>query len=111
MIDELRFNSSTNQLLGFMPSGDRDLRAAQLSPVGLTNQVLERPQEPIEFSLSNYSGPSDPDALRDEIAKRVLSQYARDGADADEITKQVLHSFAIEPQSHVAMMRQQQQGR
>ena len=57
MIDELRFNSSTNQLLGFASSSDRDLLAAQLSPVDLTTfQVLERPQEAIEFIYFPESG-------------------------------------------------------
>jgi hypothetical protein len=47
-------------------------------------------------TMSNYSGPADPDALRDEIARRVLGQFAGDGLDADEITKRVLSSFGME---------------
>jgi hypothetical protein len=46
-------------------------------------------------TMSNYSGPSDPDVLRDEIARRVLGQFNGNGIDADEITKQVLGSFGL----------------
>ena len=56
-------------------------------------------------TTSSYSGPSDPDALREEIARRVLGQFEGDGLDADEITKRVLNSFGIETghlRSHVA---------
>ncbi len=45
---------------------------------------------------ANYTGPADPDALREEIARRVLAHY--DGADfeADDITRQVLSSFGVQ---------------
>jgi hypothetical protein len=45
---------------------------------------------------ANYTGPSDPDALRAEIARRVLAHH--DGADvkADDITVQVLSSFGVQ---------------
>lgn len=46
-------------------------------------------------TMSSYRGPSDPDALRDEIARRVLGQYNGAGIDPDEITKQVLGSFGV----------------
>jgi hypothetical protein len=46
-------------------------------------------------SMSSYSGPSDPDALRDEIARRVLSHYDGDGPDGNEITQRVLKSFGF----------------
>jgi len=55
---------------------------------------------------SNYSGPTDPEALRDELARRLLSQYTQDTANADEITAAILRSFGIEAhgikQTHVA---------
>jgi len=47
-------------------------------------------------TTSNYNGPSDPDALREEIARRVLGQFDGDGLDADEITERVLSSFGME---------------
>jgi hypothetical protein len=45
---------------------------------------------------ANYTGPNDPDALREEVARRVLAHH--DGADfkADEITRQVLSSFGVQ---------------
>src|SRR5687767_13830370 len=45
---------------------------------------------------ANYTGPTDPDALREEIARRVLAHH--DGADfkADDITRQVLSSFGVQ---------------
>jgi hypothetical protein len=45
---------------------------------------------------TNYIGPGDPDALREEIARRVLAHD--DGADAkaDDITRQVLSSFGVQ---------------
>src|SRR5687768_3179190 len=46
-------------------------------------------------SHSNYTGPSEPDALREEIARRVIGQFDG-GLDADEITRRVLSSFGIE---------------
>ena len=48
-----------------------------------------------ESSTSKYNGPSDPEALRDEIARRVLDHYKGDGFSAKDITKQVLKSFDI----------------
>jgi hypothetical protein len=48
-----------------------------------------------ESSTSKYSGPYEPDALRDEIAHRVLSQFDAHGFNADEVTKRVLNSFGI----------------
>jgi hypothetical protein len=47
-------------------------------------------------TMSTYSGPSDPDALRDEIARRVLGNYKGEDNDADQITRHVLNSFGIE---------------
>jgi hypothetical protein len=49
-----------------------------------------------ESSTSTYSGPSEPDALRDEIAHRVLSQFDAHGFSGDEVTKRVLSSFGIQ---------------
>ena len=46
-------------------------------------------------SMSSYRGPSDPDDLRDEIARRVLDGYGGDGASSDDIIRQVLTSFGI----------------
>jgi hypothetical protein len=45
---------------------------------------------------STYSGPSGPDALRNEIARRVLGNYKGAEVDADQITERVLSSFGIE---------------
>jgi hypothetical protein len=47
-------------------------------------------------STSSYSGPADPDALRDEIAKRVLSQSNGNPADPNRIVRDVLASFGID---------------
>jgi hypothetical protein len=47
-------------------------------------------------SSSSYSGPSDPDALRDEIARRVFSHCAGDQPNPKEIARQVLASFGID---------------
>jgi hypothetical protein len=47
-------------------------------------------------STGSYSGPSDPDALHDEIAKRVLSHSTGDAADRNRIVRQVLASFGID---------------
>jgi CRP-like cAMP-binding protein len=50
MLDTARLNSSTNLLLGFMPQSDRDLLGAHLEAASLiVPEVLERPDEPIEF--------------------------------------------------------------
>jgi len=46
---------------------------------------------------SNYIGPSDPDALREEIARRVLGHHDGDDVvDAEDITKRVLGSFGVQ---------------
>lgn len=47
-------------------------------------------------NTSIYSGPSDPDTLRDEIARRVLDHYKDDGIPPDQIIRQVLASFGID---------------
>src|SRR5688572_663728 len=47
-------------------------------------------------SMSSYSGPSDADELRDQIARRVLDCYDGDGTPSDEIIRQVLASFGLE---------------
>lgn len=46
-------------------------------------------------TTSNYSGPFDPDTLREEIARRVLGSFDGDGLNADEIATRVLASFGI----------------
>jgi hypothetical protein len=38
-------------------------------------------------TTSSFNGPSNPDALRDEIARRVLGNYKGAEVDADQITK------------------------
>jgi hypothetical protein len=48
-----------------------------------------------EGSTSTYSGPSDPDALHDEIAHRVLTQFDAHGFSVDDTTNRVLSSFGI----------------
>lgn len=46
---------------------------------------------------SNYIGPSDPDALREEIARRVLGHHDGDDlVNAEQITKRVLGSFGVQ---------------
>ena len=47
-------------------------------------------------TMSNYSGPADPDALRDEIARRVFNQHDGKEIDAHEMTREVLSSFGVE---------------
>ena len=47
-------------------------------------------------SMSSYSGPSDPDELRDQIARRVLDHYDGEGTSSKEITRQVLASFGVD---------------
>jgi hypothetical protein len=49
-----------------------------------------------ESSTSDYHGPSDPDALRDEVARRVFSQFDGGELDPDEVTTRVLSSFGLE---------------
>jgi hypothetical protein len=44
---------------------------------------------------SNFSGPTDPDALRDEIAHRA-TRYFNAGENPDSITQLVLSSFGME---------------
>ena len=45
---------------------------------------------------SNYIGPSDPDALREEIARRVLGNHDGDDiVNSNDITKRVLASFGV----------------
>ena|SRR5687767_9718983 len=48
-------------------------------------------------STSNYSGPSDPDMLREEIARRVIDRY-NGGSDTPvhQIVMQILASFGID---------------
>jgi len=47
-------------------------------------------------TASTFNGSSDPDALRNEIARRVLGNYKGAEVDADQITRRVLSSFGIE---------------
>jgi hypothetical protein len=49
-----------------------------------------------ETSTSRYDGPFDPNALRDEIARRVLGQFDGGDLDAETVTQHVLASFAIQ---------------
>jgi CRP-like cAMP-binding protein len=57
MLDASRLNSSSNRLLGFLSQSDRDLLGAHLKDVSLTLlQVLEEPNEPIEFIYFPESG-------------------------------------------------------
>jgi hypothetical protein len=46
-----------------------------------------------ETSASRYDGPTDPNALRDEIARRVLGQFDGGDPDAETVTRHVLASF------------------
>jgi hypothetical protein len=43
-----------------------------------------------------FNGPSDPDVLCAEIARRVLDNYDGKEVDSDQITKRILSSFGIE---------------
>ena len=44
---------------------------------------------------SNYTGPMNPDALREEIARRVLGRYDAHDFKADEIVQTVLTTVGI----------------
>jgi hypothetical protein len=44
---------------------------------------------------ANYTGPSDPDLLRDEIARRVLGAFNGGEVDAAKVTERVLMSFGV----------------
>jgi hypothetical protein len=44
---------------------------------------------------SRYTGPLDPDALREEVARRVFSHFNGDDTNADDITQRVLSSFGV----------------
>lgn len=51
-------------------------------------------------SANTFTGPLEPEPLREEVARRVLKAYAEDGLDEDkpdeeEITRRVLRSFGI----------------
>jgi hypothetical protein len=43
----------------------------------------------------NYTGPADPDALREEIARRVFDLYKTNEGTSDDIASAVLHSFGV----------------
>jgi hypothetical protein len=46
--------------------------------------------------FDKFEGPSDPDALRLEIASRVFEQVVNEDLNAEQITQRVLSSFGIE---------------
>lgn len=46
--------------------------------------------------LDKFDGPTDPEALRAEIACRVFGQLADKDFDAEDITQRVLRSFGIQ---------------
>ena len=48
-----------------------------------------------ETTTSKYNGPTNPNALRDEIARRVLGQFDGEELDAEAVTRHVLNSFGI----------------
>jgi hypothetical protein len=48
-----------------------------------------------ETTTSKYNGPTNPNALRDEIARRVLGQFDGEELDAEAVTRHVLASFGI----------------
>lgn len=80
MIDEHRLNTSTNQLLGFLRPGDRDLLAAQLTPVDLpVFQVLEEVQEPIEFIYFPENGIASVVAIAKQNEQIELGMIGREG--------------------------------
>jgi hypothetical protein len=43
----------------------------------------------------NYTGPANPDALREEIARRVFDLYKTNQGTSDDIASAVLHSFGV----------------
>ncbi len=45
---------------------------------------------------TNYTGPSDPEALREEIARRVLAEHDGNDVNSDAIAKRVLASFGVQ---------------
>lgn len=46
--------------------------------------------------LDKFDGPTDPEALRAEIACRVFDQFANEDFNAEDITQRVLSSFGIQ---------------
>jgi hypothetical protein len=59
-----------------------------------------------ETSTSRYNGPTDPSALRDEIARRVLGQFDGGDLDTERIARHVLASFGIQGRAlHRASVR------
>ena len=63
-----------------------------------------------ESSTSRYSGPSDPDDLRDEIARRVLDHYDGNGTPSNEIIGHVLVSFGMTGQEQPSQQNRTQIG-
>ena len=45
----------------------------------------------------SFSGPLDPDGLREEIARRVLNSFGSEHTPPEEIIRDVLASFGIQP--------------
>jgi hypothetical protein len=45
---------------------------------------------------TNYNGPSDPDALREEIARRVIAEHHENEVHSDDIVWRVLASFGFQ---------------
>lgn len=80
MIDEHRLNTSTNQLLGCLRSGDKELLAAQLTPVDLPiRQVLEKPHEPIEFIYFPENGIASVVAIAKQNEQIEIGMIGREG--------------------------------
>jgi hypothetical protein len=58
----------------------------------------------LRFGAStNYTGPTDPDALREEIARRTIAAYDGNDVNSDDIAQRVLASFGI--QTEVLQLR------
>ena len=54
-------------------------------------------------STGKYSGPSDPDTLRDEIARRVAKDGGNRATDLTGIIQSVLRSFGIDPSNSITL--------
>jgi hypothetical protein len=64
-----------------------------------------------EHNTGSYTGPSEPDELREQIARRILDRYHGDGTSSGEITRQVLASFGIERPRPPAPVKANSDGR
>jgi hypothetical protein len=64
----------------------------------------------LRATSASYNGPSNPDALREEIARRVFNQCDGDEIDVYEISNRVLASFGIRSSASHAHQSASQNG-